>query len=364
MRGPFAYPGALFGVNLASGEQALCFPDHVGTHLGPVTNPNGDYLMFPRITTVGGFRIVGGAHTGMDAWLYAGGQWMPQGPRNGSWPAIFDRNGALLIVRPAPNVTSQGYRYIDEQNRPVMGDDTYYSPALGLSEYTTLAGVSIGQGHDRGGVRVVIDGIGRLLDSGPCTMVQVDHAGGQFAISYTRVDRVIQLWISRDELAALPKDEAPPVAETPGCHDGFLTDPRAYFFSLVAGTVATDWPIVLPRIQPDLNKMAILLQHDSSGAIRPRLFLQNPTGTFARNIDITDNPPQTSPDGGWRWTDWNPSAGYIAPPCSGVVIPPDPPPSGDWEARFHALESRVNTLETTAAKKGDPVTVTLPGKIG
>jgi hypothetical protein len=363
MRGPFPYPGALYGVNLVSGEQAICFPDRVATHLGRVDNPNGDYLMFPRITTVGGFAITGKAHTGGNAWVNAG-SWIDDGPSNGSWPAIFDRAGTLHIIRPGPDVTSQGYRYVDEQNRLILGDDTYYSPAMGLSEYTTLAGVSIGQGHDRGGVRVMIDGIGRRLDDGPCTMVQVDHADGQFAISYTRVDRVIQLWISRDELAALPKDEAPPVAETPGCHNGLLTDPRAYFMSLVASDLATDWRTVLARIQPDLNKMAILIQHDSSGALKPRLYLQNPTGTFARNVDVTDNPPTTSPDNGWRWTDWNPSAGYTAPPCTGVVIPPEPPPGSNLEARVLSLEQRVATLESTTAKKGDPVTVTLPGKIG
>lgn len=127
-----------------------------------------------------------------------------------------------------------------------------------------------------------------------------------------------------------------------GCQGGKLTDPRAYFLSLVAGQSPTDYRNVMARIDADLLKYGIWQQRTSGGEIRGRLFLPYaaagyvPRDPFYEHaVDVVSNNPP-----GWVWEDRGGPA-YVAFPC-GQPPPPPPPPPTDVEGilrRLAALEA-------------------------
>lgn len=148
-----SFPGGSYCDSKPSGEYAVLFAgSHLQTHLGRIELP-GEDVLFVRVgfwRTADGrlvFAITGQGHDSGVCWLWAEGAWTEHGPTNGVSPAIIDNDGNLLIVRPGPDVTSQGYRFADEHNRAWMGDETYADKDRQIWEYTTLAEVTIGQGE-------------------------------------------------------------------------------------------------------------------------------------------------------------------------------------------------------------------------
>lgn len=155
------FPGGSYVDARPTGEHACLFPgSHIGTHLGVLPlagegRPNQDVL-YLRVAPSGPFKIAGQGHDDGLAWEWSGGVWSTHGPTNGVSPVMYDRGGNLLIVRPGPDVTSQGYRFTDENGRVFSGDETYADKDRRIWEYTTLGGVTIGQG-EHGGCEVIIE---------------------------------------------------------------------------------------------------------------------------------------------------------------------------------------------------------------
>jgi hypothetical protein len=103
-------------------------------------------------------------------------------------------------------------------------------------------------------------------------------------------------WIDHGGPPYLP----PPCAGPAGVADGLLVDPQAYFESLVAGTDADDWEVVMNMIEPQLWACAIGQQRGSQGNVRGRLFLPTeacpdasppPDDPMAMFLGVRQDPP-------------------------------------------------------------------------
>ncbi len=212
----FSYPLAQHCDARPSGERAVAFhgdypglphnPDaRLETHLGRIDLPGEDVLDI-RITQRGPFKMTGIGHISGAAWLWADGKWTENGPTNGRSACIFDNDGNLWVVRPGPNVTSQGYRYVDDAGALVSGDSTYTLVApdgLMIHEFSTLAGVTFGQGHESG-THVLIEGKRRLLEPGLTTFIRIgSNTQGLFSVALVKPGEAVLLWATREDLAAL-----------------------------------------------------------------------------------------------------------------------------------------------------------------
>ena len=187
---------------------------HLQTHVGRIELP-GEGLLYVRVTNVGGFGICGQGWQSGKAWLWRNGAWTEQGPAHGTSPCIFDLQGNLLVIRPGADVTSQGYRYVDANGRAWLGDETYtkvLDDGQLIHEYTEVADVTIGQGHEHG-TQVFLAGQRRLLEAGATTFVRVREQAGQFSIALVKPGAAGLIWATRAELAQLPLvlPEKPPV---------------------------------------------------------------------------------------------------------------------------------------------------------
>jgi hypothetical protein len=160
---------------------------------------------------------------------------------------------------------------------------------------------------------------------------------------------------------------------TTGCHGGWLTDPRAYFFTdvirRIEGEPANDWKQVLEslpgqgmgvnpkpgQIQPqDAPFYGITVMIDAGGNARGRIWL--PTNTpvmhdgnawYTREIQVIADGP-TPGSMVWAWIDKG-GAQYAPHVCDSSTPPPveppvEPPPANDHEERIQALEDRVKAL--------------------
>lgn len=120
----------------------------------------------------------------------------------------------------------------------------------------------------------------------------------------------------------------------PGCHDGRLTDPEAYFRSVVGNTPYSDARLV--SIQPALRLYGIEIQHDGSGNLRPRLYLPTGSDPYGHAVDIEAG-------GAWAWVDRG--GPYAASTCGAI-----PPliPSTDLAPVLSALtvvDTRIVSLD-------------------
>ncbi len=199
----YSYPGGSYCDSAPSGEFAVLYPKQfVQTHLGPIELP-GEDVLFLRITTFGGFGMCGQGHDSGAAWQWRNGAWSEYGPTNGVSCVMFDKGGGLLIVRPGPDVTSQGYRQLDDAGEPVMGDPTYADKVRQIWEYSTLAGVTIGQGGN-GGAIVLGLGAPRVAEPGDTRFIRLHVTADLFSIAIVKPGEAVLLWATRDDLAALP----------------------------------------------------------------------------------------------------------------------------------------------------------------
>lgn len=213
-----SFPGGFYCDGLPSGEHAVLFPgSHLQTHRGRIDLP-GEDVLYLRITNIGGFKIAGQGHQSGLAWLWdsADGQWRSFGLTHGQSPVIFDAQGNLQVFRySGPNTSSQGYRYVAEDGRIVTGDETYADPSRQIWEYTTLAGVTIGQGG-QGGCEVLLPER-RRLEPGDTRFIRVSEKDGLFSIAIVKPGEAVLLWATRAELAQLPlvDSPAPPIDVPP-----------------------------------------------------------------------------------------------------------------------------------------------------
>lgn len=146
-----------------------------------------------------------------------------------------------------------------------------------------------------------------------------DASAGTIASLMAQVELVGKWSIAdyrADELAALgqgPGAEHPPGVDT----NGVLTDPQAYFFSLInrtSGSPANDWVTVLtasgippglaPGVRPYDNGFYGLTQQVGADGVRGRLFLPTATadglGYYSHPVDLLAG---TDPNLTWLWQD-------------------------------------------------------------
>lgn len=209
---PRLIPGGTSGDFLPSGEFAVGVSNGVETHLGfKAVEPPESGLLYPRVTNVGGFKFAGQGHSDdlRETWLWDG-TWKKQGKSTGTSPVIFDTTGQLLIIRPAPDQTSQGYRQIGPDGHPILGDASY-QVWNGLNEYTNLGdGLYIGQGNRDGSGVCVWDGnVLRQLTPGITTFVRANRNGDMVAIAYTKPEGVWLVTTTMSALRTLPLLNAP-----------------------------------------------------------------------------------------------------------------------------------------------------------
>jgi hypothetical protein len=183
-----------------------------------------------------------------------------------------------------------------------------------------------------------------------------------------------------------------------GCHGGYLTDPRAYFFALIGrteGSAAPDWKAVLeslpgkgmgvnPKpgmIQPtNAPHYGITVMIDAGGNARGRIWLpsdgpptvdDNGNRWFTHEFQVIADGP-TPGSFVWAWQD-KVGAPYSPHACDSgsTQLPEQQPPTTDIDPRIAQLQADVDDLKfivqqhwmaiQMCAHKGDAVSVT--GKV-
>ena len=200
------------------GSYVVLVPNsHLETNRGTVSLPNGQNLLYVDLAP-DGVRFAGVGNADDHCWEWTGNQWVDHGIAIGPRAVIYDNNGVLHIVNRVGTATgSQGWRYVDDAGTPVPSDLTYADPARRVWEYTTHAGITIGQGGDGplGGdpAIVLIDGQRRLLSPGQCRFLKFPLQGQDASIAFVREDSrvAVMLTTTLDQLRALPlaNDAAP-----------------------------------------------------------------------------------------------------------------------------------------------------------
>ncbi|HAM23208.1 MAG TPA: hypothetical protein DCQ04_13260, partial [Actinobacteria bacterium] len=147
-------PGGWYADARCDGEFACIRFDStvVETHLGLFTAP--ERILFPRITTVGGFKMAGQGNQTDRAieWTQAGGWHTYAFKACGVSPVIYDATGRLLASDCGVGIGSQGFRFISPSGSLVTGDASYQpSDGIELYEWTDLGnGWRFGQGPGDG----------------------------------------------------------------------------------------------------------------------------------------------------------------------------------------------------------------------
>lgn len=207
--------GEYAAVLLSSGEPSGL----IQTHLGILNHPNFLVPLFIRISNVGGFKFAGQSATTPQTIKYDNGAWkLLDVVACGISPVIYDKAGDLHISD--CSIGTQGWRYCDQITGELITGDMTYGPKDGLMEYTDLGiDLSIGQGHDYGGV-LIFDGEDlRELEKGFCRFVRAFRPANSNDISvafYNEKTRVASIiWTNEDELRALPIFVPPVVPPIP-----------------------------------------------------------------------------------------------------------------------------------------------------
>jgi hypothetical protein len=245
------FPGGSHPDALPTGEHVVLFHGaHLTTHAGDVPFPPGETFgtMFNRISP-DGRHFAGLKHDGGGLAENTDGVWHDvPGPFAGTSPLIYDLNGRLihdLIVYADGSVSSQGYGYIDEQNRAVPAQDTFATADGQINRFSVYRGVIFGQGHERGLVVRGPDGVTRLLAPESPFDIRVQGIGPIVAVSFWDVQpdglcAYIYIATLAEYLALPPLAMVPPVQEPPQmkkCEvtvDAFTLTPAAH---LPDGTV-------------------------------------------------------------------------------------------------------------------------------
>jgi hypothetical protein len=220
------------------GEYACLLPDrYVESSFGGYTfqnplapnNENINYLRIPY--KAGDGRYAGGGQNTDRSleWLWPAG-WVPQGPFYGPNAVIYGAADQFVqVTSRAEYQATAGWRYVDFGGELHSCASTYANVTAGVYEYTTLAGVTIGQGSkpDMGAVvEFAKPGGGyeplRRLDPRPAGQqtypfnARFMHAardGDNFGITIVDLGarKTYFVWCSLAELRALPFVGAAPV---------------------------------------------------------------------------------------------------------------------------------------------------------
>lgn len=392
------FAGGTYADATPDGAYAVVVGTHIQTHRGPVDLPPGeDTLLFIRITTVGGFQIAGKSHNAAKTWLWQNGAWRALPDGTGVSPLIFDRLGELHISD--GSIGSQGWRYVEDDGtitgRLITGDATYGS-TFGLSEWSAYGGLSIGQGHDVGGVCVWDGTTLRLLETGPCTFVRVQGDGQNVAIAFWKMinEGAVVYQTTLNELRALPPVAAP--VPVPAPSPAPTTEPKPVSINhldivqRVAQSLRPDG--TMPGNLHFVQAVLAALPEPTAGYVKAPSGAENTitvNGTTVRTNRviypdgsiykiITDSGPGGANGIAWNYDDLQPSL-YL--PASALTPAPAEPPAPQppsvnlvtLQAAIDQLRAKVAALEAKPdpvipppapapdlsgfAKKGDLVTV-------
>lgn len=351
-------PNGEYGAALISGHYAvqLIGQHKVQTHAGPVATGPEDVL-YCRCTDTGGFRFAGQSSVGRGDVLYhLDGSSTVIGDGYGENTVVFLPDGTPRVATKADG--SQGLRYVDESGKVVTADNSHLSPDHLIADYTQLHGVTIGQNQNGSGAVVQLDGVLRLLEPGDCEFIRVDTDGTNFAIAITKLPerQCVLFWLTRAELATLqqlpigPQNPPPPPTGEPTVP----FDPRAD-----QSTRAWSDDQLLTAIN-------VYLQQANSS--------DDPKYWF----DVIRAHPAPVGQADWfYWRDRILTGDGVGKGSGGHNPPPlDPGPAFDpkpLQDAIAALSARVAALESVPtptpvdlspyAKKGDPVTVSVSGKL-
>ncbi|HMJ58378.1 MAG TPA: hypothetical protein VK467_04530 [Gemmatimonadales bacterium] len=331
---------------------------------GRIDCPPGSNVLYPRVTPVGEFKIVGQCSPDNCMSTYewqAGIGWTDVGWSVGVSAAIYDYEGRLWTVSPGGQLnTSQGFRYVEPPTatRPagkvILGDATMSAAPDGilLHEYTVFAGgYHGGQGHEEGTHIVTPDKQRFVLQHGDnrFTRWTYDPARDVLAVAISNLSRQsVEFWWMElaDILTLEPYEDIPeepvklprPVWDRLNAVRAPLGDMNTKFTDDERGRIFNDTAKAFPKTGPG----AVGMQRKDSGTAATL-----PDGTRVWN--------------GLRWIDdagahWGfdvcgaCSAGYMRPvDAEGGAADAgsfvewqgiDPPP-GNLEARVAALEARV-----------------------
>jgi len=185
-------PGASYGENLPNGRFVASYPT------GLVQSSEGAFsapvdLIYTRINPINGF--VGVGHSGEfrdEALECINGIFKTRGQACGNSPVAYWPDGTLVVCACAPPYGSQGIRWIDTSIHP--GDDSMSNPVEGIYQYTTLAGIQVGQGgdgiHGEDPCIIIFEGVRYLLESGTCRVnrFNYDAITGKLAISFWKMN--------------------------------------------------------------------------------------------------------------------------------------------------------------------------------
>ncbi len=261
------YPGAFYGDAHPSGAQVRLYANsHLETNYGRVEFPSGAGLgvLFPMLTTVGGFRFAGQLHgtpnTNAEwAWTPEGGRWTARPSTfEGHTPCIYDLDGRLWQNGLDEFVGSPGYRGIgarDAENpggRRIAADETTLLLEAELSAYSTIGpDLVIGQGHpdaakDHCWIWHRPTKKHRLLVEAPCWFIRATVGGDSVALYIPVIDK--GAWVVMCPISALleldvktmpgaPLPQAIGPLSAPRSQDGRLYD----LVSFIVGGPAT-WP--------------------------------------------------------------------------------------------------------------------------
>jgi hypothetical protein len=262
-------PGAWYCDATPAGAFVALIPNlRLQTAHGPVALPNGQNLLYVRIAP-DGVRFAGQGHADDHVWEWTGSQWQDHGPVLSVSPCIYDHTGRLLLN---DGWGSQGARYVDDFNRVVTGDATYFSPQMELSEFSRLSPVIyVGQSHPDGtndAAWVWDAGTLRLLEPGPCRFIRATFDGHRAAIAIWKpAEGAVIHWLTLAELRALPVVNLPkpgtpapnpgtPPAPTPEPKMEGITDAQFETLKRVRAKFPTDRKLTPHEIGAVLNEFA------------------------------------------------------------------------------------------------------------
>src|SRR5690554_6461669 len=274
-------PGGWYADALPGGEfVVLITGSHLETHRGRVELYRGQNLLFPRCTTVGGWRFAGQMHVDGRNVEWRDGHWTVLGTSYGVSPVIYDRAGVLHQNVPANG--SQGFRYVDDAGRIWTGDETYHRPDLQVHEYTVLSG-GIVVGQDSRSERAIIvgpDGVRRVWTDGRPRFIRASRDGDRIALAAWREARrdAVLLWLTVAEIAQLPvADNATPTPQpTPELTPEpepmpSFTPPREADITVIkshpagAGSEVFGWPVTSAITKVTFQSGHLCIEHTKDG---------------------------------------------------------------------------------------------------
>jgi hypothetical protein len=216
---------------------------HIATNIANISLPPQEVAaggMGPLYIRVASnpFRFAGQSHVGLGVWEWNDFKWtLLQPPSCGVSPIIYDAGNVLRWSTDCA-IGSQGYRYVAEDGRLVTGDETYADPTHKIWEYTTLGGITVGQGEH--GCILLRGTERRVLEPGDCRFARFVKRGSELAIAMVKFAerKAVLMWLDESDISALPLEPThtplPPPPPPQAERMMLPTDVHATFVAAVA----------------------------------------------------------------------------------------------------------------------------------